>query len=372
VSAATADAVNRLRADVEMQRLSSDLTVGDFLERTSGWDPFLQALHRADQIGGPRWIDNETCQVKLAIGSDQVRKTLVKIAQDSGRASPLPPDALAAKLQVWDDRTFTATGTSISAARAQQIRPTDLAGPWRTVPDNARKQTIADARDDAGDRVLGSIGSIEIADGKNVSQVLADKDVRDAMQQWLGGRPVTRLEFRNDLSVEVTICAEGRDVFDTFSDAASKSDLMPKDPVKVAKIRQAFIQQTAPAIGSARVAGQPASVVATARVPRQPPQWITQALNTEATQKFKGTRLKTARDAENAARDALRDKVDALQLSTTTIGEAAKRDPAIEKAVGQAMDRARAYKIDYLPDGSATVKVSLDPRDLWDQLCELP
>ena len=372
VRAATADAVDRLRADIEIQRDNSDLTIGDFLQRTSGWDPFLQALHRADQIGGPRWIDNETCQVKLAIGSAQVRQTLVKIAQDSGRASPLPPDALAAKLQVWDDRTFTATGTSISAARAQQVHPTDLAGPWRTVPEDARKQTIAAARDDASDRVLESIGSIDIADGKTVSQALADKDLRDAMRQWLAARPVTRLEFRSDLSVELRICAEGRDLFDAFSDAASKSDLLPKDPVKVAKIRQAFMQQTAPAIGSARVAGQPANVVATSRVPRQPPQWITRALNTEATQKFKGTRLKTARDAENAARDALRDKVDALQLLNTTIGEAAKHDPAIEKAVQQAMDRARAYKIDYLPDGSATVKVSLDPRDLWDQLCELP
>src|SRR5439155_13874823 len=156
--------------------------IHDFLRRTSASDPFLQALRRADQIGGPRWIDNETCQVKLAIGSEEVRKTLVKIAEDSGRTSPLPPDALAAKLQIWDNRTFTATGASISAARAQQIRPADLPGPWRTVPDDARKQTIAAARDDAGDRVLESIGSIEIADAKNVSQMLADKDVRDAMR----------------------------------------------------------------------------------------------------------------------------------------------------------------------------------------------
>src|SRR3954463_4038674 len=77
VGAATSDAVNRLRADIGAQRLSSELTVADFLDRTRSCDQLLQTLHRADQIGGPRWIDNETCQVKLAIGSDRVRQTLV-------------------------------------------------------------------------------------------------------------------------------------------------------------------------------------------------------------------------------------------------------------------------------------------------------
>ena len=37
----------------------------------------------------------------------------------------------------------------------------------------------------------------------------------------------------------------------------------------------------------------------------------------------------------------------------------AKQTPAVEQAVQQAMSRARAYKIDYLPDGSVAVKVSL-------------
>ena len=108
------------------------------------------------------------------------------------------------------------------------------------------------------------------------------------------------------------------------------------------------------------------------RVPRQPPVWIDHLLATDATAKFKDSRLKTARIAENAARDALREKVNGLQLGTATIGDAAQHDPAVDRAVQEALDRARAYKVDYFPDGSATVKISLDPRDLWDELRELP
>src|SRR3989442_6012718 len=109
----------------------------------------MQTIHHAEQIGGRRWMDNETCQVKLAIGSDRVRQTLLKIAEASGRQSPLPPDALEAKLRVWDDRTFTATGASISAARAQQLRPANLSAGWVEISEKARKQAIFAARDDA-------------------------------------------------------------------------------------------------------------------------------------------------------------------------------------------------------------------------------
>jgi hypothetical protein len=70
--------------------------------------------------------------------------------------------------------------------------------------------------------------------------------------------------------------------------------------------------------------------------------------------------------------DELRKQIDGLAIGSTTLGEAAKQNAGIERALGQAMSRARTYKIDYLPDGSVNVKVSLDARDLWDELRELP
>src|SRR5215207_5055069 len=75
IDAATMDAIGRLRAEIEVQQLSPGLNVGGFLRQTAGDDDLIAALRRAEQIGGPRWIDSETCQVKLAIASERVRET---------------------------------------------------------------------------------------------------------------------------------------------------------------------------------------------------------------------------------------------------------------------------------------------------------
>jgi hypothetical protein len=373
VAAAAGDAVCRMRADIESQPLGPALSVGDFLRQTQSTDELTQALRHADQIGGPRWIDDQTCQVKLSIGSRQVRDALVKIADESGKRSPLPSEAIAAKLAVWDDRTFNATGTSISSTRAQILHPIDLLGAWHQVSDDARKQAIAAARDDAVDRIMKSIEPIELSEGKTVSQALEEGALHEALRAWLVGRPVTRLEFRNDLSIEITLAADGHDVYEEFVDLSAKGDMLPKDSLKLAKIRREFVQQIAPAVGSARATRQEsASTESIARIPRQAPAWLNESLNTQATEHFRDSRLKTARAAEDHARELLHDRINALALQQSTIGEAARHEPAVERAVQQALERARAYKIDYLPDGSATVKVSLDPHDLWDELRELP
>jgi hypothetical protein len=55
-----------------------------------------------------------------------------------------------------------------------------------------------------------------------------------------------------------------------------------------------------------------------------------------------------------------------------TVGQAARQDPAVERAVEQAVRRAKVYKIDYRADGGANIKVSLDARDLWDELRRVP
>src|SRR5205809_2616479 len=65
VAAATANAVDKIRADVEDEWLAPNLTVADFLDRTGSVDELTSTLRRAEQIGGPRWLDDQTCQVKL-------------------------------------------------------------------------------------------------------------------------------------------------------------------------------------------------------------------------------------------------------------------------------------------------------------------
>ena len=107
-------------------------------------------------------------------------------------------------------------------------------------------------------------------------------------------------------------------------------------------------------------------------IPDQPPQWVAQPLNGEATANYHGTTLKTEHNAENAAIDDLRAKVGQLQLGSITLGDAMKQNAAIGKAVEDAVEQAKPYKIDFLADGRVTVKVSLDARAIWEALRELP
>src|SRR4051794_38815757 len=64
VAAATADATQALRHDVLSTSLTPDLTVDQFLQRTDSADQLAKALRHAEQIGGTRWLDDKTCQVR--------------------------------------------------------------------------------------------------------------------------------------------------------------------------------------------------------------------------------------------------------------------------------------------------------------------
>jgi hypothetical protein len=81
------------------------------------------------------------------------------------------------------------------------------------------------------------------------------------------------------------------------------------------------------------------------------------------------TRLLTQSAATGNATDLLRSRVNTLNLTADlTIGDAAKANPRIAAAVERAVLRARLYKVDYHADGSAMVRMMLDPRDLWNEL----
>src|SRR5687768_5296009 len=72
VAAATARAVDRLRAQISTEQLGRGVTVGDVLRSTGGTDNFVKTLQRAQMIGGPRWLDDQTCQVRLEITGPRV------------------------------------------------------------------------------------------------------------------------------------------------------------------------------------------------------------------------------------------------------------------------------------------------------------
>ena len=78
IQAANADAVAALIDQVRVARLTPELTVGQFLEKTSGTDQLRRAVERnAELIGATRWPNPGTCQVQLEVPGDAVVQALV-------------------------------------------------------------------------------------------------------------------------------------------------------------------------------------------------------------------------------------------------------------------------------------------------------
>jgi hypothetical protein len=105
-------------------------------------------------------------------------------------------------------------------------------------------------------------------------------------------------------------------------------------------------------------------------LPDEAPKWVNQPLTAEAaSDRAGGGKLRTARAAEDKAIGELRKKIDGLALSSDrTIGQATKQNKGLSDAVDLALQRAKPYKVDYRADGSVSVKVTLDARDLWGAL----
>ena len=137
-------------------------------------DRLLELLRRADQIGGPRWLDDQTCQVKLSVSGQRVEKLLENIAADLGPKSPIPAAAIRIKLRDWNGRSFLATGASISATKLEQIRPTDSLA-WQQVDDASRRRAVTDAAQDAARRVVDQVRTLPTGPNQSAADLLADK-----------------------------------------------------------------------------------------------------------------------------------------------------------------------------------------------------
>jgi|GEM_PF-3391930 len=112
IDAATTHAVTAMMADISRQPLTADVAVSDLLNSTDSTESLRATLQEADQIGGPRWIDEQTCQVRLEIAGKTVADRLKKISESAGDRSPLRGGSLKAALKGWDLRTFSAIGSS--------------------------------------------------------------------------------------------------------------------------------------------------------------------------------------------------------------------------------------------------------------------
>jgi hypothetical protein len=105
-------------------------------------------------------------------------------------------------------------------------------------------------------------------------------------------------------------------------------------------------------------------------LPAQPPRWIAQPIDAEGIADRGPSPLRTKSAAETLATENLRARILALPLNRDglTIRDAAERDPRVTEAVNRAMVRARILQTQYRADGSFLVRMTINPRDVWDEL----
>ncbi|HEX8520697.1 MAG TPA: hypothetical protein VF669_00490 [Tepidisphaeraceae bacterium] len=369
IQAAGDNARQSLRQQIEEVRIQRDLTVGDLLKKLDAEDQLNRTLYKANQLGGPRWLNDQTCQVRLELPGSTVISSLKQLVNSNPKDSPVSASVIETRLRDLQQKTFCAVGSSTRGAVAGARAPGEEA--WAGVPEEARKQAVAAAKRDAVNRAIENVKPVPLAQNKTVGDALAVKSVQDAVDGWLAARPVTGLEFQPDLQVRLTLAAPADEMFDTFQMAAKaqKQVPLPKDDKAWDEVREVFVTKVRRVTGRAPAAVTTTSIVHAVQLPDSPPAWASDQIDAQGSSKAKANRLKAARAAETDALAKVRAKVESLPLNAKqTVGDAVKADKRISTAVGRAVDGARTYKVDYESDGSATVKVVLELQEVWEQI----
>jgi hypothetical protein len=253
-----------------------------------------------------------------------------------------------------------------------------LAAAWGRVSDEARRTAVAAAKDNAINHAIESVRDVMLPNGKTAGDALKDDAVREKLTQWLATRPVTQVEFRDDLSVGVQLAAPPAEFFEAFRDAlrAGEPDAAAWDNVRADFERRLAAPSGTAAVGAGAGAAPGAAAVAPGapakgalQLPSLPPPWTNQVIEAEGAATAGGSKLKCARLAEAEAAKSFLAQVEALPLNDAqTLGQAAARDPRVGDAVNRAVAKGRTYKVEYDADGGARVWVQLDLRHVWNEL----
>jgi hypothetical protein len=377
VNAAATQAFETLRREVREVLVAKDLTVGALIDQCQGSDQLDAALHGADQIGGARWLDSQTVQVRLEIGGPAVARAIDQIAEKNSALLPLPLHVLRDRMKAGlSRRTYSATGTSIAPGAVGRLRPDPSQIAWQSVADADRQSAIEAARHNAVERVIDSLRTAEWDYGKRrLADAMALPAVVGPMRDWLYARPITSVEFHDDLEVRVSLAASHADLWPALSNVLSKQSVAPvphngkewdalRHQVKLALVPATGIA-VAHGAAPAAVGGMPPAIV-----PRDPPPWASMIAEAEGDSARAGDQLKTARVAQTIAMARLRERIDALSFDATTLGEAARKDPRIEQALNRGLAQARISRVDYDSParGSARVKMTLNLEIVWREL----
>lgn len=340
VAAARNDASARLASQIVDEPLDAGMTIGAFLDATQSQSLLASAIDRAEQVGGPRVLARQFVQVRLQLSGESVRDVLVRAAEASGAKSPIKPDRVKAVTKVLAFRTFTATGTADAAdvlANASSTQP-------------AENGSVGAARADAARVLLTRIEARVAKDDVQLAEQLRDPRTRERLLESLSRRAKLSSVEQGPDEVRVTAIV-------SIDDEPITTELNAISPKLLAAVRA---EGATPTVGRAKV--EQAKPVEIPNVPA----WVNEPITTSASAPDAGSKLRTARAAENAARDAMREKLRSLPLAEReTLGTASQVDPHFADAIDAAAISARVVGTDYRADGSVEVRVSIDGQSVW-------
>lgn len=371
VQAATATAVAAMGEAIAQHPIGRNVTVRTLLEQTGSSRKLAETLQRAQRIGGPRWVDDQTCQVRLEIAGSRVAAALVQIAASNPDRTPVPANVLAVRLSDLNSRTFSATGSSTGAAEIENVRPRDESDAWSAVDDEARRHAVASAKQDAVNKAIDSIAPIKLPGGRTAGEALSSPPARQRLTEWLAQRPVTEVEFRDDLHVALALATPPIEFYQALRSSVDTSVEAADTDWEL--VREEFERRAGSSVGRASAASATTQANALQRpgpeLPTIPPTWTNDQIDAIGIAPAGSSKLRAARAAENAAAEKLAAQLEALPLGDgTTIGDLARDNPAIRSAVARAIQRARPAKVDYQSEGGVEVHVMMNLRDLWEEL----
>src|SRR6266850_1956721 len=370
VRAATSNAVRNLYDEVGRQQLTEKLTVRAYLRPMTLEDDFLKTLQSAEQVGDPRWVKS-TCQVQLEIPATRVSYALRQFADANPKKPPLTGLEIDRAARNWPQPVFGATGSAAGSGADIRPRADRVGSRWASVPADIRQRALDDAAADAAHRVMASVKDIPLGDKKTVGNAFADPQISSRVRNWITSRPMSRVDFQDNLDVEIALAAEPREFFDVFRETLqSHNELRPKNPDDWRDIEKDFLAKTVAAVGRAKVTETKVTpAVNVVRLPPRGPAWIAKSITVVGNSPPAGGKLKTARAAERDAQTKLTERIESLELkNNVTLGQAARQDPRIAAAISRTIEGITPHKIQYNPDGSVAVYCEADLRDLWDEL----
>lgn len=341
--AARVAAVARIAEMIDDEPLGRGVTAGQFIDSMDARDKLWTVLSEAQQVGGVRWIDDETCQVRVDVPAVKVGQLILDLSLAKPNKSLVPYDLLDRQINRWTHRSFSATASSLSWDRAEQLAPP---GAWRKVDSTKRRTALEAARADAARQYVRSV-LISRDDGGEATSGDAGGD--EEIAQWIAAQPVTAVQYRDDQTVSVSLAIEPAELRRRFGDRVPPS-----------------VSPIARGVGRIDDVNDARGAVV---IPGEPPRWADQLIDAVGEAQFAGSPLKTARLAERDAAAKLRDHVRDLPWSPgQNIGEAAMLDAALSDATDSALTQAKIAKVDYRADGSVQVRLTLAGQTVWRSL----